>query len=69
MGQDSIPVESLGEEGVCNVVGLLQKIFEQEKMSEEWSDSVILYQSSKGRDTSSILILLYRDIKMISIQW
>ena len=45
MGPDGIPVEvwkSLGEEGVDMLLGVLQKIFEQEKMPEEWRDSVIM---------------------------
>ena len=45
MGPDGISVEiwkSLGEEGVDMLLGLLQKIFEQEKMPEEWRDSVIM---------------------------
>ena len=45
MGPDGIPVEvwkSLGEEGVDMLLGLLQKIFEQEKMPGEWRDSVIV---------------------------
>ena len=45
VGPDGIPVEvwkSLGEEGVDMLLDLLQKIFEQEKMSEEWRDSVIV---------------------------
>ena len=46
MGPDGIPVEvwkSLGEEGVDMLLDLLQKIFEQEKMPEEWMDSVFLF--------------------------
>ena len=45
MGPDGIQVEvwkSLGEEGVDMLLDLLQKIFEQEKMPEEWRDSVIV---------------------------
>ena len=45
MGPDGIPVEvwkSLGEGGVDMLLDLLQKIFEQEKMPEEWRDSVIV---------------------------
>ena len=45
MGADGIPVEvwkSLGEEGVDMLLDLLQKSFEQEKMPEEWRDSVIV---------------------------
>ena len=34
--------KSLGEEGVYILLDLLQKIFEQEKMPEEWRDSVIV---------------------------
>ena len=44
MGPDKIPVEvwkSLGEQGSM-LFDLVQKIFEQEKMSEEWRDSVIV---------------------------
>ena len=45
MGPDGIPVEvwkSLREEGVDMLLDLLQKIFELEKMPEEWRDSVIV---------------------------
>ena len=45
MGPDGIPVEvwkSLGDDGVDMLLDLLQKIFEQEKMPEEWRDSVIV---------------------------
>ena len=35
-------LEELGEEGVDMLLDLLQKIFEQEKMPEEWRDSVIV---------------------------
>ena len=45
MGPDGIPVEvwkSLGEEGVDMLLDLLQKIFEQEKMPEEWRDIIIV---------------------------
>ena len=45
MGPDGIPVEvwkSLVEEGIDMLLDLLQKIFEQEKMPEEWRDSVIV---------------------------
>ena len=44
MGPDGIPVEvwtSLGEEGVDMLLDLLQKIFEQEKMPEEWRDTYL----------------------------
>ena len=44
MGPNGISVEiwkSLGEEGVDMLLDLLQTIFEQEKMPEEWRDSVI----------------------------
>ena len=53
MGPDGIPVEvwkSLVEEGVAMLLDLLQKIFEQEKMPEEWRDSVIVpIFKEKGR--------------------
>ena len=45
MGPDRIPVDvwkSLGEGGADMLLDLLQKIFEQEKMPEEWRDSVIV---------------------------
>ena len=45
MGPGGIPVEvwkSLGEEGVDMLLDMLQKIFEQEKMPEEWRYSVIV---------------------------
>ena len=35
-------LQSLGEGGVDMLLDLLQKIFEQEKMPEEWRDSVIV---------------------------
>ena len=44
MGPDVIPVEvwkSLGEEGVYMLLNLLQKMSDQEKMPEEWRDSMI----------------------------
>ena len=67
MGPDGIPVDvwkSLGEEGVDMLLDLLQKIFEQEKMPEEWRDRVIvLIFKEKGdiQDCGN-----YRGIKMIS---
>ena len=42
---DGIPEEvwkSLGEEGVDMLLDLPQKIFEQEKMPDEWRDSAIV---------------------------
>ena len=45
MGPDEIPVDvwkSLGEEGVGSLLYLLHKIFEQEKMLEEWRDSMLV---------------------------
>ena len=39
MGPDGIPVDvwkSLGEKGVDMLLDLLQKIFEQEEIPEEW---------------------------------
>ena len=54
MGPDGIPVEvwnSLGEEGVDMLLDLLQKIFEQEKMQEEWRDSVIVPIFKEKGDT------------------
>ena len=47
MGAVGIPVEvwkSLGEEGVDMLLDLLQTIFEQDTMPEEWRDSVIVIQ-------------------------
>ena len=68
MGPDGrIPVEvwkSLGEEGVDMLLGLLQKIFEQEKMPEEWRDSVIvpiLKEKGDIQDCGN-----YRGIKVIA---
>ena len=67
MGPDGIPVDvwkSLGEEGVDMLLDLLQKIFEQEKMPEEWRDSVIVplfRQKGDIQDCEN-----YRGIKMIS---
>ena len=45
MGPDGIPVEvwkNLGGEGVDMLLDLLQKIFEQERMPEEWRDTVLV---------------------------
>ena len=49
MGTDGIPVKvwkSLGEEGVDNyffmLLDLLQKMFEQEKLPEEWRYRIIV---------------------------
>ncbi|XP_068241089.1 uncharacterized protein [Palaemon carinicauda] len=53
-GPDNIPVEvwkSLGEEGIDILWDPMQKIFNQEKMLEEWRGSVII-SICKGRDTS-----------------
>ena len=66
-GPDGIPVEvwkSLREEGVDMLLDLLQNIFGQEKMPEEWRDSVIVpIFKEKGniQDCGN-----YRGIKMIS---
>ena len=66
MGPDGIPVElwkSLGEEGVDMLLDLLQKIFEQEKMPEEWRDSVsvpIFKEKRAIQDCGN-----YRGIKII----
>ena len=67
MGPDGIPVEvwkSLGEEGVDMLLDLLQKIFEQEKMPEEWRDSVIVPIFKEKGDIQDCGN--YRGIKMIS---
>ena len=67
MGPDGIPVElwkSLGEVGVDMLLDLLQKIFEQEKMPEEWRDNVsvpIFKEKGDIQDCGN-----YRGIKMIS---
>ena len=53
MGPGGIPVKvwkSLGEEGVDMLLDLLQKIFEQEKMPEEWRDNVIVPIFKEKRD-------------------
>ena len=45
MGPDEIQVDtwkSSGEEGIDMLLDLLQQIFEQEKMPEEWRDSMIV---------------------------
>ena len=42
MGDQTEFWKSLGEEGVDMLLDLLQEIFEQEKMPEEWRDSVIV---------------------------
>ena len=67
MGPDGIPVEvwkSLGEEGVDMLLDLLKKIFEQEKMPEEWRDSVIVPIFKEKGDIQDCGN--YRGIKMIS---
>ena len=56
--------KSLGEEGVDMLLDLLQKIFEQEKMPEEWRDSVIVPIFKEKRDIQDCGN--YRGIKMIS---
>ena len=67
MGLDGIPVEvwkSLGKEGVDMFLDLLQKIFEQDKILEEWRDSLIVpifKQKEDIQDSGN-----YRGIKMIS---
>ena len=57
--------KSLGEEEVDTLLDLLHKIFEQEKMPEDWRDSVIvpILFKEKGdiQDCGN-----YRGIKMIS---
>ena len=45
VGSNEIPVDVwkiLGEEGVGSLLYLLHKIFEQEKMLEEWRDSMLV---------------------------
>ena len=67
MGPDGILVEvwkSLGEEWVDMLLDLLQKIFEQEKMPEEWRDSVIVPIFKEKGDIQDCRN--YRGIKMIS---
>ena len=67
MGPDGIPVEvwkSLGEEGVDMLLDLLQKIFEQEKMPEDWRDSGIVPMFKEKGDIQECGN--YRGIKMIS---
>ena len=67
MGPDGILVEvwkSLGEEGVDMLLDLLQKILEQEKMPEEWRDSVIVPIFKEKGDIQDCGN--YRGIKMIS---
>ena len=67
MGPDAIPGEvwkSLGEYGVDMLLDLLQKIFEQEKMPEEWRDSVIVPIFKEKGDIHDCGN--YRGIKMIS---
>ena len=67
MGLDGIPVEvwkSVGKEEVDMFLDLLQKIFEQERMLEEWRDSVIVPIFKQKEDTQDSGN--YRGIKMIS---
>ena len=56
--------KSLVEEGVDMLLDLLQKIFEQEKMPEEWRDSVIVPIFKEKGDIQDCGN--YRGIKMIS---
>ena len=66
MRSDGIPVEvwkSFGEEGVDMLLDLIQKIFEQEKMPEEWRDSVIVSIFKQKGDIQDCRN--YRGIKMI----
>ena len=66
-GPDKIPMEawkSLGEEGIDILWDLMQKIFSQEKMTEEWRGSlIILIYKGKGdiQECGN-----YRGIKFIS---
>ena len=66
-GPDNIPVEvwkSLGEEGIDILWDLMQKIFNQEKMPEEWRGSLIIpIYKGKGdiQECGN-----YRGIKLIS---
>ena len=67
MGQDGIPVEvwkSLGEDWVDMLLDVIQKIFEQEKMPEEWRESVIVPIYKEKEDIQDCVN--YRGIKMIS---
>ena len=67
MGPDGVPVEvwkSLGEEGGDMLLDLLQKLFEQKKMPEEWRDSVIVPIFKEKGDIQDCGN--YRGIKMIS---
>lgn len=67
MGPDGIPVEvwkSLGEEGVDMLWDLMQKIYVQEKMPEEWRDSVIVPIFKEKGDIQECGN--YRGIKLMS---
>ena len=67
IGPDGIPVEvwkTLGEEVVGILLDLLQKIFEREKMPEEWRDSVIVPICKEKGDIQDCGN--YRGINMIS---
>ena len=67
MGPDGIPVEvwkSLGEEEVDMMLDLLQNNFEQEKMPEEWRDSMIVPIFKEKGDIQDCGN--YRGIKMLS---
>ena len=66
-GPDKIPVEvwkSLGEEGIDILWDLMQKIFEQEKMPEEWRGSLIIPIYKEKGDIQECGN--YRGIKLIS---
>ena len=68
MGPDGIPVEvwkSLGEEGVDMLLDLLQKIFEREKIPEEWRDSMIVSILKEKGDIQDCAN--YRGIKIMKI--
>ena len=66
MAPDGNPVDvwkNLGEEGVDMLLDLLQKIFEQEKMPEEWRDRVIVPIFKEKGDIQDCGI--YKPIKII----
>ena len=70
MGPDDIPVEvwnNLGEDVVDMLMDLLQKIFEQDQMPEEWRNSVII-RIFKEKRTSRI-VGITEATRLYSIPW
>ena len=66
-GPDNIPVEAwkgLGEEGIDLLWDLMKKVYQQEKMPEEWRDSIIIPIYKEKGDIQECGN--YRGIKLLS---